>query len=104
MQLADVSFIEDLSHTLRFAYYEGTNNKNSSSPLIGNGGFHDDEWYLTTRDSAFEVNFDHKYQIYENLSAHLDLGYVALDMGKRNGVDNAPDDAWKAQVLFRYAF
>ena len=105
VKMADMSFVENLSHTLRFAYYEGTNNKNSSlASSVHAGAFKSDPTYLTTRDSAFEVNFDHKYQIYENLSAHLDLGYVALDMGKRNGVDNAPDDAWKAQVLFRYAF
>ena len=109
VQLADVSFIEDLSHTLRFAYYEGTNNRNSSSPLItttGNKGFHDDNWYLTTRDSAFEVNFDHKYQIYENLAAYLELGYINLDLGNStaNSSNGAPDDAWKAQVLFQYKF
>lgn len=106
VQMADMTFIENLSHTLRFAYYEGTNNRNSSSPLINTGGFNGDTWYLTTRDSAFEVNFDHKYQIYENLAAYLELGYINLDLKNTtaNNKNNAPDDAWKAQVLFQYKF
>lgn len=119
VKMMDVSFIEKLSHTLTFAYYEGTNNKNSSFAQTNNlttgftnrGAFYNDKFYLTTQDSAFEVNFDHKYQIYENLAATLELGYVNLDMAKRGAGtatypkrDVAPDDAWKAQLMLRYAF
>lgn len=56
LQLADVSFINDLSHTLRFAYMRGTN----SHKLVRDG--YDlrlaEDFYLTNKDQAFEVNFD----------------------------------------------
>ena len=115
IQLADVSFIEDLSHTLRFAYYRGTND----SDLVRKGGdffgYNGDSLYLTNDDSVFEVNFDHKYKIYENLTAVLELGYLHLSSDKstwrrynnsygRHKDMEETDDAWKAEINFRYEF
>ena len=111
IQVADVSFIQDLKHTLRFAYYRGTNDED----MVKVGGFASgwagDSMYLTKDDSVFEVNFDHKYKIYENLEACLELGYLHLRSDKttwgwnnvRNDL-NKNDDAWKAEVNFRYSF
>ena len=69
------------------------------------------DFYLTDKDHAFEVNFDHKYQIYENLAAVLELGYINMDLDrstwKRNVSTNGhhkTDDAWKAQLSFQYKF
>ncbi len=36
--------------------------------------------FLTDEDSAWEVNFDHTYQIYENLTFILEMGYIRLDL------------------------
>lgn len=124
IQLADFSFIEDLSHTLRFAYYRGTNDPN----VIKNGNdgwwplkYSADALYLTKEDNVFEVNFDHKYRIYQNLEAVLELGYLRLHADKdtwsgrkdrMSGFHNQrninykeeSENAWKAELNFRYEF
>ena len=106
IQVADVSFIEDLSHTLRVAYYRGTNDND----VVKNGWNLNlrDALYLTDKDDAIEVNFDHKYKIYENLTAVLELGYIHLDLDRstwgRGWAGKKTEDAWKAEVLFRYSF
>ena len=116
LQLADVSFINDLSHTLRFAYMRGTN----SHKLVRDG--YDlrlaEDFYLTNKDQAFEVNFDHTYKIYDNLTAVLELAWLSMDLDKStwsglqtNGAGyrsfsgtHRTDDAWKAQLAFQYTF
>ena len=110
IQVADVSFIQDLSHTLRFAYYRGTNDPDVVKEGEIAPGWACDGLYLTKDDSVFEVNFDHTYKIYENLTAVLELGYLRLNSdkdtwapgGNTDFKDN--DDAWKAEINFRYAF
>ena len=112
IQLADFSFIENLSHTLRFTYYAGTNDKDvirkygAVAPAFGYSNL-----YLTDGDGAFEINFDHTYQIYENLTAALELGYIHLDLCNvwkdtgPAGLDmSKTNDAWKAQVHLQYTF
>ncbi|MCL1940161.1 MAG: outer membrane homotrimeric porin [Desulfovibrionaceae bacterium] len=109
IQAADVTFVKDLSHTLRFAYYRGTNDKDM--PLnFGAPAWYNDALYLTTKDSVFEINFDHKYKIYENLTAVLELGYLHLRSDKNTWIGSAPnnlkknDNAWKAELSFAYSF
>ncbi len=109
IQLADVSFIENLSHTLRVAYYAGTND----ADLVKKTGtsflkYSTDNLYLTTNDNVIEVNFDHTYQIYENFTTVLELGWLRLNVdhdtwGGRDRYDET-DNAWKAQILFQYKF
>lgn len=104
-QLADMSFIEDLKHTLRVAYYKGTNDRDlARNNTFGRDTHYNvDNLYLTTGDAAWEVNFDHQYKIYENLTAYLEMGYINLDLIK-NHFQSDSDDAWKAQVGFKYEF
>jgi hypothetical protein len=69
---------------------------------------------MTTRDRAFEINFDHTYRIYENLTAVLELGYINLrssnDVWSKPFIGDAKpdtkrnDSAWKAALGFRYQF
>ncbi|WP_035068191.1 outer membrane homotrimeric porin [Nitratidesulfovibrio termitidis] len=83
VQLADISFVENLSHVLRVAYMRGTNDSELVKDTSGladalapaGGGV-----FLTDEDSAWEVNFDHTYQIYENLTFILEMGYIRLDL------------------------
>ncbi len=108
LQIADMSFIQDLKHTLRVAYYQGTND----SEIIKDAGGTDflaphiaaENIYLTTKDHVWEVNFDHQYKIYENLTAVLELGYINLHLDSDTWTEHKTDDAWKAQVIFRYQF
>jgi hypothetical protein len=117
IQLANASFIKDLSHTLRFAYYRGTNDpdvvrRNADGGLGLAPKYRDDGLYLTTKDSVFEINFDHQYKIYENLTAALELGWLHLKSdadvwGNTNmtgGEGKTGTNAWKTQLLFTYAF
>ena len=115
LQLANISFIQDLSHTVRLAYYRGTNDADlikKDGVVSGLGGlmYSADRFYLTDEDYVWEVNFDHKYKIYENLTAVLELGWLRMHTdedtwGKRGNGDNKENDnAWKAQIAFRYTF
>lgn len=118
-QLKDMSFLENLSHTFRVAYWGGTNSPTMAKylPAIGatNIGTYEraaEGFYLTTNDSMVEFNLDSTYKIYENLSATLELGYII------NGIDKGtwqrsytPDnerftkkDAYKAALIFNYSF
>lgn len=115
VEMANMSFIDDLSHTIRVAYYMGTNdsklvknNPGSFSKRMNNVFYLDERAYMTDKDYAIEVNFDHKYQIYENLAAFLELGYVHMDYDKKTWKNtdfgHKTDDAWKAQLAFQFKF
>ena len=107
VELADVTFVEDLSHTFRVAYIQGTNNRAATrKDFISELAVNHKELYLTPHDAAWEFNFDSKYQIYENLAAFVELGYISLDIDDTNPVatQHDADDLWKAQVLFQYKF
>ena len=119
LQIRDVSFLEDLKHTFRVAYWGGTNSpsmvKYMSSAYAwesGAGGI--DGPYLTTNDGLLEFNLVNTYQIYENLQLNLELGYVVnmidRDTWRHTGY-TAPytnqyskQDMWKAQLVFAYSF
>jgi hypothetical protein len=106
VQLADWSFVEDLSHTLRFSYYRGTNDHEVVERGYGLA-FSGEAVYLTDKDSAFEINFDHVYNLYENLAMVLELSYIHLSLDEDVWDDDDYTDtenAWKAQLLFQYNF
>lgn len=77
----DMSFVENLSHTLRGGYIRGTNNPDmvTRNPLFTDttpGG------YLTYGDEAFEIDIETKYDIYENLSLVLDGAWLRVNWDK----------------------
>ncbi|SHN69187.1 hypothetical protein [Desulfovibrio litoralis] len=131
LYVKDVSFIEDLKHSLGVYYYGGTNDKgiirdlrrsfSGAVPVQGSMGGNPDDLYLVEGEGAWEVNFDHSYKIYENLTFMVDLAYINLDLSSARNVNYtdgvaAPntrftsvsgsnvEDAWKAQVGFKYDF
>ena len=110
-QLDGMSFVDKLSHTLRIAYIEGTNDKregdSSLNPVdrrdhratMGNG------LYLTEKDYAIEFDFLTSYEVHENLTIFLEANYIYLDLDKKVwGNAHKSTDAWKAQLLFEYSF
>ena len=116
LQIADVSFVEDLKHTFRVAYWGGTNSP-SMVKYMGSAVAWDDTTavqdgpYLTTSDGLLEFNLVNSWQIYENLEANLELGYI-INMMDRDTWDKSyvsdrnwsKQDAWKAQLIFAYSF
>ena len=113
IQIQRMSFIEDLSHTIRFIYYNGTNDKDMVTNSAGSNtainsrlaGYSKGANYLTTKDHAYEINFDHRYQIYENLAAVLELGYISIDRSEKVwGNDFQDKAAYKAMLSFQFRF
>ena len=116
LQIADVSFVEDLKHTFRVAYWGGTNSPSmvkymGSAVAWDNTTAAQDGPYLTTNDGLLEFNLVNSWQIYENLEANLELGYIVNMMDKdtwdKSYVSDrnwSKQDAWKAQLIFAYSF
>ena len=110
IQLKDVSFMEDLTHTLRIARWAGTNSPSMIKYLASTDGAGNRMSYLTTRDSMIEFNLDSVYRFSENLSAHIQFGYVIndMDMGAWNPSYRHESlktaDAYKASAMLYYKF
>lgn len=119
LQLANLSFLENFSQTARIVYWGGTNSpsmvKYMQNAVSWSNGYGGDGPYLTTNDGLLEFNLINCLQIYENLEANLELGYIVncIDKdtwrktdwygGKGNG-DFTKQDAWKAQLALVYTF
>lgn len=108
-QIDKLSFINDLSHTLRFGYYFGTNSPkmprkaNMTWPTRADGP----NAYLTTTDTAWELNLVTNYKIYENLNISLDAAYVRLNLDSDTwrGAENAMwKDNYRIGLAFAYNF
>lgn len=107
-EYADFSFVDKLTHTARIAYIQGTNEAG-----IGADGFRNDLDgdtifdNLTDEDSVVEIDFNSTYEIYKNLSATMELGYLFVDMGKLTqaqkdtGID---DNIFRSTLRFVYTF
>lgn len=116
LQLRDMSFVEDLSHTFRVAYWGGTNStgmvKYMENAWAWNEGTGSNTGpYLTTNDGLLEFNLVNNYKMYENFDINLELSYIANfvdnDTWKKAGDRDTSfqkQDVWKAEVIFAYSF
>lgn len=126
-RLKDMSFLENLKHTLRVNLIGGTNspdmakkmNRNGNSIAANAGGVDGiagmDPLYMTTQDYAMEVGLTNTYKMYDNFIIMLDAAYLAtwLDQSKsvwgnskmngKNGSDEVRDP-WNVNVSFVYSF
>jgi len=111
LQFKDISFMEDMTHLFRVAYYMGTNHRNAAG--FDNAGNSNNPWsqsptYMTEEDSAFEINFNTKYNIYENLAFILELAYIGTDwdnsINHPSWASNRRDDAYRVNASFGYSF
>lgn len=97
VQVADMSFIDNLSHTARVVYMAGTNdNKGVNRGVVGN-----DLIGINEEISIIEFNFDTKYQIMESLTSALELGYAIFDSGD---LKMEEDNSFNANLYFMYNF
>ncbi|WP_165175294.1 outer membrane homotrimeric porin [Desulfovibrio sp. ZJ369] len=115
LQVKDMSFLEDLTHTFRVAYWGGTNAPSMVKYMDSATAWSDsygtnDGPYMTTNDGLLEFNLVNAWQIYENLQANLELGYIVNmmddDTWKKSWMADSyqKQDAWKAQLVFAYSF
>ena len=97
LHLSDITFIDQLSHALQLSYYKGAHHTDNR-----------DFYIFTSQDSAWEVNFNTFYQIYENLAALLELGYTRKNLSYSDdgiaGEDIVDYDDWKAAAGVRFRF
>ena len=110
-----MSFLEDLKHTFRVAYWGGTNSttmvKYMSTAYAWTEGMGANTVpYLTTKDGLVEFNLVNSYKIYQNLEMNLELDYLVNCMDnstwKKANTSSSfeKQDMWKAQVTFAYSF
>ena len=62
---------------------------------------------MTTADKAVEFNFDSTYKIYDNLTMHVELGYIRMDQDKelwRSVGYEANKNNFKYTLSFQYMF
>lgn len=105
-EYADFSFLDKLTHTARIAYIQGTNEAEFVGGVrqVDGDSFFDN---FTDEDSAVEIDFNSTYEIYKNLSATVELGYLFVDMGKlsqdakNSGID---DNIFRSTLRFVYNF
>ncbi len=131
LQIKDMSFLENLKHTFRVAYWGGTNDPSMAKYFTDSIGFLGQnngypyegatyygqtvpELYLTKTDSILEFNLVNNYKMYENFDINFELGYMvnfidndtwkksATGRAYQHGFDKC--DAWKAQLVFAYQF
>jgi hypothetical protein len=88
LKLADISFVEKLSHELTLAYVGGTSDEDSDAT------FNEDS-------SAWEVYMVNKYMIFENLADINELGYFKPDFDDSDVEDDA---SYFATIGFSYKF
>ncbi len=118
LHLNDIQVIDQLKHDLRFTYMQGTNNVGMTaahgglvaSPFAGAnyyGKANCDGLYLTTSDSAWEIDFTTKYDIYKNLAMHLDLSWFKLSLDEDawgRSFSSDDENGYKAAVYMTYKF
>ncbi len=98
-RIADMSFVEDLKHTFRVNYFQGTNHEDMAA--VANGGF--DHMYLTTEDWALELGLSNTYKIYDNLILSVEAAYIYFDMNA-DAWSQGDYDTWNINTSFVYSF
>ncbi len=101
-KLAQISFVDKLSHDFIVAYYRGTNHKDMAPYLK----YAND---LTTKDSVVEVDLYSNYAIYQELTAIMELGVLFPNYDKDTWSSIYPQakdqkTAWKVVFGLKYKF
>ncbi len=119
VSLKDIKLIDKMSHTAHLLYVRGTNDtksiKEAGGTNINTAGQMNYGGYLTTKDSLWEVDFNTRYMIYDELAVNLDFGYINASFDKdtwgQSSKTNAADyqnfaksDAYSARLGVAYSF
>lgn len=87
----DISFIENVTHDFKVAWMQGTSDYTGNPPV---------NTFPTDEDRAWEFNFDTNWQMYENLAAIVELGYLNPDYKSVSG----EEAVFKAAIGFQYSY
>ncbi len=110
LSFEDISFLDKLTHDFHFLYIKGTNDKDLIRNNTGLTNISADGNFLTTKDQAFEIDFNTNYQIYDELAAIVEFGYIGMDLDKdtwsayNTTRDGKEDPALKLAVGLVYEF
>lgn len=112
LSLEDISFLDKLTHDVHFLYIKGTNDSDLIKEAAAGGltNIEANGNFLTDEDQAFEVDFNTNYQIYDELAAVVEFGYINMDLDtdtwdSYNDLrDGKEDDAFKFAVGLLYNF
>jgi hypothetical protein len=112
LSLDKISFIQDLKHRITFTFAGGTNSPSAirlGNLYTGNGSYFQLGRDLTTQEYEYGVNFDHQYNIYENLAAVVETGWSHGNFqtsvwGHRFTNATRNGDAWKVTFGLKYLF
>lgn len=104
-EVANVSFIDDVKHTLRFVYMGGTND---GKALHGEGAGNKASWasgdILVTSDHAWEINLLNDWRVNKNLAIALDLAYVKMELGNQRTNKDDTEGSFAAMINLQYSF
>ena len=126
-RLKDMSFVENLKHTIRLNVFGGTNSTTMTRYLAPHNSAYStfstvgpnstiagaNPLYLTTNDTAMEIGLANDYKMYDNFTVSLDASYIALWLDKSrsvwgnsrmNGKSDQERDPWNVNVRFVYSF
>jgi hypothetical protein len=115
LSLKDIKVFDKLTHDFNLLYAKGTNNKDylyEAGGTVRNANY---AGFLTTKDSLWEVDFNSRYKIYDELSLLVYTGYIHANFDKdvwgASSVTNAADiqnykssNAYKLGVGLNYFF
>lgn len=92
--ITEVTFIENVTHDFKVAWMQGTSEYSGSTTELKVNRFPTDE------DRAWEFNIDTNWQMYENLAAIVELGYLNPDYKSVSG----EEAVFKAAIGFQYSY
>ena len=106
VKVADVSFMQNLSHEVIAMYMRGTNSGETMNNGSTVGMHYSTNGYLLSSDTAWEIDLNNKYVFNENLSMALDFAYVNMDLSKQraSSVRDAAEDSFATMLSFQYKF
>ncbi|MDR1857757.1 MAG: outer membrane homotrimeric porin [Desulfovibrio sp.] len=122
LRFKNISFVEDLKHTLYVNYIGGTNSPAMAKKVFLQNGYASndatiegkDPLYLTTLDSALEFGLRNQYQIYENLQLYVEGAYIMTMLSKNKKVwgrtnmngkgEDTVNDPWNVNMTLVYSF
>ena len=119
LSLKNINLFDKFSHDFNLLYAKGTNDKNYLYELNngGTGNVRNANYagFLTTKDSLWEVDFNTRYKIYDELTLLVYTGYIHANFDKdvwgASNVNNSADiqnystsNAYKLGIGLNYFF